>query len=155
MEIKIKHGTRIYHKWHWVRRVPIRLQHKYGTRIDKSTGLSDPYAAERQIQAWDSELERSGLTTSTAEDYQAELKRIAALEVDEMGNNEVDLLVVSSSLTFFLDMITLMKYRTFYSLCHSYGLTSHPHIRKDSTYDKTGICFISVASIYVYQLSIL
>ena len=93
MEIKIKHGTRIYHKWHWVRRVPIRLQHKYGTRIDKSTGLSDPYAAERQIQAWDSELERSGLTTSTAEDYQAELKRIAALEVDEMGNNEVDLLV--------------------------------------------------------------
>ena len=93
MEIKIKHGARIYHKWHWVRRVPTRLQHKYGKRIDKSTGLSDPYAAERQMQAWDAELERSGLTTSTAEDYQAELKRIAALEVDEVGFNNVDDLV--------------------------------------------------------------
>ena len=93
MEIKIKHGARIHHKWHWVRRVPTRLQHKYGKRIDKSTGLSDPYAAERQIQAWDAELERSGLTTSTAEDYQAELKRIAALEVDEMGYDNVNVLV--------------------------------------------------------------
>ena len=95
MEIKIKHGKLIYHKWHWVRRVPIRLQHKHGKRIGNSTGHSDPYAAERQIQAWDAELERSGLTTSTAEDYQAELKRIAALEVDEMGNNEVDHLVTA------------------------------------------------------------
>ncbi len=95
MEIKIKHGKLIYHKWHWVRRVPIRLQHKHGKRIGNSTGHSDPYAAERQIQAWDAELERLGLTTSTAEDYQAELKRIAALEVDEMGNNEVDHLVTA------------------------------------------------------------
>lgn len=86
MDIKIKHGQKIYHKWHWVRRVPVRLQHKHGKRVDKSTGHSNPYAAERIIQAWDAELERSD--TSIAEDYQAELERLAAFERDEQGNIE-------------------------------------------------------------------
>ena len=86
MDIKIKHGRKVYNKWHWVRRVPTALHHKYGKRIGRSTGQSDPYAAERQIQAWDIELEQSSSNTTPASSYTLELKKISAIEPDERGN---------------------------------------------------------------------